>query len=419
MKNVTLSSFKSIQTMLQFIFPLLVGTLLSNTFVVGQISGCTDVQATNFNPDAIENDGSCLYPTTTLIATSSVLLSDTLSETSGLIHWNDVIWTHNDNADEHLYAIHSTTGQIQQRINIPSVVNTDWEEISQDSLYLYIGDFGNNAGNRTDLKILRIQKSSFFDEAIQVDTIHFSYADQTDFTPSSNTTNFDCEAFIVTENQIYLFTKRWGDKKTFCYAVDKTPGTHSASLIDSLNVQGLVTGASYYASKKMLVLLGYSTTLQPFLYALYAIENEAFFNGNKRKFATNIGYHQTEGISTHDGLHYFISNEYFSTNPITTYQRLHQFDLTNYFSDYYFPPTASITPANPSGLFHFSENPANHQMIITCSPEVIGRNYEVTDVEGKQIRTGKIAYEELVLEIPSGFYFFRLEGFHPEKFQVN
>lgn len=405
--------------MLKFIFLLFIGTLLSNTLAFGQISGCTDVQASNFDPNATENDGSCVYPATTLTALSSLLLSDTLQETSGIIHWNDLIWTHNDNADEHLYGLHPTTGQIIQRINIPSVINTDWEEISQDADYLYLGDFGNNQGNRTDLKILRIQKSTFLSGTVHVDTIQFSYSNQTDFTPASNSTNFDCEAFIVTEDQIYLFTKRWGDKKTFCYSLDKTPGTYSAVLIDSLNIQGLVTGASYFESKKMLVLLGYTTTLQPFLYALYDFENEAFFQGNKRKFVPNIGYHQAEGISTNNGLHYFVSNEYFSNNPITTQQRLHQFDLTEFLSAYYFPSTNSIVTTNPATPFQFTQNPSENPLVITFSSEVIGSEYEVIDLHGKQFRSGKIDFEQLALELPKGFYFFRMEGFKPEKFQVN
>lgn len=405
--------------MLKFNFLLFIGTLLSNALGFSQVSGCTDVQATNFDSNATENDGSCVYPATTLTSLSSVVLSDTLHETSGLIHWNDLLWTHNDNTDEHLYAIDQTSGQIQQRINIPAVTNTDWEEISQDADYLYLGDVGNNLGNRTDLKILRIQKSTFMSGVIEIDTIQFSYSNQTDFTPASNSTNFDCEAFIVTENQIYLFTKRWGDKKTFCYSLEKTPGIHSAVLMDSLNMQGLVTAANYDASKKMLVLLGYSTTLQPFLFALYDFEDEVFFQGNKRKFATNIGYHQAEGISTNDGLHYFVSNEYFSNSPITTQQRLHQFDLTEYFSSYYFPSTTSIDTKNPTTPFQFSENPAENPLIISFSSEVIGREYEVTDIDGKQIRTGKIESEQLVFELPKGFYFFRLEGFKPEKFQFD
>ena len=39
-----------------------------------------------------------------------------------------------------------------------NIKNTDWEEISQDKDFIYIGDIGNNSGNRDDLKIYRAGK---------------------------------------------------------------------------------------------------------------------------------------------------------------------------------------------------------------------------------------------------------------------
>jgi len=85
----------------------------------------------------------------------------------------------------------------------------------QDKDYLYVGDFGNNLnGNRTDLKILRIRKNSVLVNPLKIDTINFSYSNQTNFTPTgTNNTDFDCEAFIVASDSIYLFTKQWISKR--------------------------------------------------------------------------------------------------------------------------------------------------------------------------------------------------------------
>src|SRR5690606_30715450 len=113
-----------------------------------------------------------------------------------------------------------------QTYNLQSISNTDWEEISQDEDYFYIGDFGNNGhGNRTDLHILRISKASLADEPI-IDTIHFSYNNQTDFTGTEpNATDFDCEAMIISQDSIYLFTKQWLSQNSAIYALSKTPGS--------------------------------------------------------------------------------------------------------------------------------------------------------------------------------------------------
>jgi zona occludens toxin (predicted ATPase) len=93
-------------------------------------------------------------------------------------------------------------------------------------------------GNRKDLHILRIEKNSVEGNIQKIDTISFSYSNQTDFTKlKSNTTNFDCEAFVVVDDSIYLFTKQWKQKNISIYH-PKTPGNYRAQLKDSFNVKG-------------------------------------------------------------------------------------------------------------------------------------------------------------------------------------
>src|SRR5665647_3174356 len=125
-----------------------------------QINGCTDPLAINFNPSATFNDGSCAFSPASIAPISSFNLAGNLTETSGLISWNNQIWTHNDGDDINIYALDSTSGTIIKSYPINGTTNTDWEEISQDDDFVYIGDFGNNSnGNRTDLKIVRIAKN--------------------------------------------------------------------------------------------------------------------------------------------------------------------------------------------------------------------------------------------------------------------
>src|SRR5690554_8103232 len=81
-----------------------------------QIYGCTDSEAENFNESATINDGSCQYIIDTIAPNSSAMLSNTISETSGLIMWNKQLWTHNDsNGDAILYAIDSVNGRSEER----------------------------------------------------------------------------------------------------------------------------------------------------------------------------------------------------------------------------------------------------------------------------------------------------------------
>jgi hypothetical protein len=154
-----------------------------------QISGCTDSLSKNYSPNATINDGGCQYPSLNLKPKYSIRLSDTIRETSGLLYFDNLLWTHNDDHDKTIYGIDSL-GQIQKKVVLYKEINHDWEEITQDSSYLYIGDFGNNfAGNRIDLHILKIDKKSFLDENPIIETISFTYSDQNHFSSQEQNTH--------------------------------------------------------------------------------------------------------------------------------------------------------------------------------------------------------------------------------------
>lgn len=301
-----------------------------------QISGCTDPLSKNYNSSATENDGTCLYPTINIKPEYSKSLNDSVKETSGLISFENLLWTHNDDHDKTIYGLDSL-GKIKKRIILKNIINHDWEDISQDSSYLYIGDFGNNyVGNRTDLKILKIEKKSFLEENSIIETISFTYSDQTDFSPKkTNTTDFDCEAFIVTKDSIYLFTKKWKSSKTSIYSLPNKSGNHVAKLKETLDTKGLVTGAAYLESKKLIALCGYSTKGKPFIYLLYDFKNHDFLSGNKRRINLKLSFHQIEGITTKDGLHYYLTNEALIRKPILNVtQQIHYFDLSLILNSY-------------------------------------------------------------------------------------
>ncbi len=305
--------------------------LLCGSATYSQISGCTDSLAENFTPNATMNDGSCLYAFAKIKPESTQKLSDSLIETSGLIAFDNLLWTHNDNHDTTIYCL-DLNGKIKKKIKLENVVNTDWEEISQDSSYLYVGDFGNNySGNRTDLHILRIEKKSFLLNKPVIDTISFSYSNQTDFSnQKSNTTNFDCEAFIVSKDSIYLFTKQWSENESGVYILPKFPGSYVAQFKETLNVQGLVTGATLTPNNEI-VFCGYTKNFQTFLYLVYDLKNFDFAIANQRRINFSLTYHQIEGITTLNGKQFFISNESYIKKPIINNpQQIHTFDLSSY-----------------------------------------------------------------------------------------
>ncbi len=356
-----------------------------------QSYGCTDPLAENYNPAATQNDGSCIYSDAIINPVTSWELPETVYETSGLIIWENKLWTHNDNDDINLYAFDTTNVNNYEAYPLTGTINIDWEEISQDEHFVYIGDFGNNHnGNRTNLQILRIEKQSLLDQAPVIDTIRFSYELQTDFSPSGpNNTDFDCEAFIVTSDSIYLFTKQWVSEKTSLYSLPKQPGTYIAHHLADLDVEGLITGSTYLEEKRLVVLTGYSNLLQPFLFLLYDFQEYQFFSANKRKIQIGLPFHQVEAVTTVDGLSYFISNEQFTYSVITIPQKLHLLDLSEFLEDYLLAQPAGIAEDRSRALTVYP-NPALDGFVYLIHTDLHGHSYRITDLSGKVVHTGII-----------------------------
>ena len=95
-------------------------------------------------------------------AVEKFALPANLSESSGAIFFNNKLITHNDSRGENkLFELDTITEQVTRTVAISNATNIDWEDITQDDTSIYIGDIGNNSGNRTDLKIYKISKTDF------------------------------------------------------------------------------------------------------------------------------------------------------------------------------------------------------------------------------------------------------------------
>jgi hypothetical protein len=372
--------------------------LLTSLTVHAQVPGCTDILATNYNASATVNDGSCLYENANIQVLSSHNLGPELEETSGLLHWQELLWSHNDDRDTSLYALNLNDGSIQSVHPLKGVRNKDWEEIAQDENHLYIGDFGNNAaGNRRDLHILRIAKNNF-SGLPHIDTISFYYEDQQNFTATApNQTDFDCEAFVVLADSIYLFTKEWLGGNSRIYVLPAIPGNHAARFVASLPTNGMVTGATYLAGEQLVVLCGYTSFLQPFVYLLYDFHDQSLSSGNKRRISISKPFHQIEGIATTDGRNYFVSNEKFVQAPIVSInQGLHTLNLTAYLDPFLNRKLNQSLAVNGLNLKIYP-SPGSGILYCETATAFIGGNYTVHDLKGKVVLRGKITSQKFSL----------------------
>ena len=205
-----------------------------------------------------------------------VELNKTVVETSGFIQLDSTFWTINDSGDaSYIYQIDPNTGNVLNRVDIKGAKNKDWESLTTDDTHVYIGDFGNNRSDRNDLAIYRIEKSEVLKATKKInrfEKLTFSYPD--------NMPNHDCEAMIIFEGKIWLFTKNRSKLDTYIYTLPIGTGDHTAEYIGKFQADGLITAASLF--KDDLMLLGY-TNKPDYLPFVWKFKNFSKQKKNKLK----------------------------------------------------------------------------------------------------------------------------------------
>jgi hypothetical protein len=287
-------------------------------------------------------------------------------------------------------------------VKLSNASNKDWEEVTSDDQYTYLGDFGNNTSNRKDLVIYKITKlQNIIGTSTSPQKINFKYEDQIDFNPPVGTWEFDCEAMISIRDSLYLFSKDYTfplKGQTKIYKLSKSPGDQTARLVHILPTNsasydlGQITGAAISPDQKSIILLANN--------GLYLLDNftaSNFWNGRSRFFKFDQKL-QREGIAFFDNKTIYLTNEE-NTNGKASLWRL---DLSG------------ILTAN-------EETNLNHEFVkvnytaetrllsLQASTPLVG--LEIIDTQGKVL--GKQLIEgatelQIPLDLSSGLYFIRL-----------
>jgi hypothetical protein len=288
-------------------------------------------------------------------------LNDTLQENSALIYFDGSLWTINDGGNSNvLYRIDTAAPyNIRQKILLPNAPNRDWEALTQSATDIFIGDFGNNNGNRQDLAVFSLSKSDILaissqfpdmDTLLAVDTISFAYSDQASFVNLPNNNNFDCEAFVFYADSLHLFSKNWQNNQCKHYILPTQAGSQTAELRDSFNTTFLITDASVDSASGNLVLVGYSgSTGSCSAYLFWNYLGSDFFGGENRLLSLPhaLQMSQLEGVALYNGAAGWMSGERFQRAGFNIAPRLFSFDLSAYFP--------ADTTANPPLAVHLRQ----------------------------------------------------------------
>lgn len=324
-------------------------------------------------------------------------LPDTLNESSGLEYVNDTaLWSNNDSGDPGQILRIDTGGNLKRILHLKNVNAVDMEELAQDSAgWFYIGDFGNNLNNRTDLCVYKIPPpDTISTDSISPQRIRFTYTDQLAFPPDSLSRNFDCEAMFHYQGALYLFSKNRGSSN-YCrmYRLPDSPGNYSIQPIDSFNTQQWVTSADISPSKHRMVLFSE--------YNIYVFTNftgDDFFQGTMTRL-TFSPYTQKEAVVFANDSILYLTDESFQGNGGLLYL-INLNDVLNAI-----PPT----PAQQQ-LIRLFPNPATDQIEITLPS--VNCNWILSNAEGKEIASGHCLGQHATIDTSSlkqGLYFIRIE----------
>lgn len=236
------------------------------------------------------------------------ILNSRIPEGSGLVAWNGKLWTHNDSGRPTLFSLDTINYKIVQEYDL-GIVNTDCEEISQDSKFLYIGNFGNNLGNRDKLEIYRISKEMLLQNNVVLDSITFEWP-MVNNSGISKKINYDCEAMVLANDTIFLFTKEWKKpRRSQIFKIPALPGNYIAEYVSTIKTRTLITGATYRPEDNRIVLCGYSMFLSPRIITLSLSETKNLDVYKAHQIRINQYLRQTEGVASFNGTDYFIISE--------------------------------------------------------------------------------------------------------------
>ncbi len=286
--------------------------LLSLISISISCSGCS-----NSNSDQEVEDKETEYKKVAPVTFTNVELiagdlPSSVEEQSGLIYYNNLFWIINDSGADPEIIAYDKDGIIKQTVTVENAQNIDWEDLTDDENYFYIGDFGNNNGNRKDLKVLKVSKNDIPEVgngSVNAEKITFNWSDQTDFSKRSHNNNYDCEAIFSFGDKLYLFTKNWVNYKTTMYALPKIAGDYSLAPIKEFDIDYMITGVDISSDGKSVAFIGYKN-YQTYFTLITNIENNEFFSGNVNYYhLTTLGTAQTEAIVFDDNNSIFISCE--------------------------------------------------------------------------------------------------------------
>lgn len=305
-------------------------------------------------------------------------LPSELIESSGIeVSGSNRIWSHEDSGNGNELFCFDTLGNLLRTLIISNVLNIDWEDITADNDETwFIGDFGNNNNQRTDLAIYIIpDPETILENIVAAGIINFSLSDQLAFPPPSSGRNYDIEAMAWYADSLYLFTKDRSNPFTGIvkmYVLPDKPGTFIARLAGSFvsgNTigNGRVTAADINLHTGELILLTNEK-----LISFRDYSGNHFFEGSRTEYFFNALPGQNEGLAFVSSNKLYMTEEGSGSTPGFLYEIM----LPS-------PQSAENELTSPKSLYVYP-NPGNE--VIKFSMQIDG-HADVYSAAGILVKT--------------------------------
>ncbi len=317
------------------------------------------------------------------------ILPQSLEENSGMVVLSpDSILFLNDGGNPPYVYLTDSTGRLQKEVYVQGFPNVDWEELAYDGGHrFFIGDFGNNANARTDLRIGAFDLRDFLtkDSIFPLALMHMAYQRQQNFPALADERHYDMEAMLFAQDSLYLFSKNRTDPfngKVYQYSLPVVSGNYVLSPVDSF-VTGLglmasywITAAAYHQKSQQLLLLGYDK-----LWHFEHAHPPKFFQSGSGKAYAFTNFTQKEAVDfVSDSLVYLSEEASFSS-----VQSLHRVVL----------PGARLSLKEGVSVPYSLDLLNNSKVLDTLFLSLktkgeVGLLYEIFSLEGRRVLFGKL-----------------------------
>lgn len=223
-------------------------------------------------------------------------LPATLEESSALYCESaERIYSVNDSGNAPIVFQLNEKAQIVSERTPKNVKNRDWEALTADDTFFYVGDIGNNRGTRKNVLIYKFPRSE--SDTGKTKTLSVGYEENRPKENESLNHDFDAEALVAVDEHLVLFSKSWQTDKLRVYLLDKSKEKQRLSAQSIVEgIPGVITGADYDKVNHRYVLVGYPSKRvgfgDPFL--VFLDDNFALIDT-----ISLAGYGQVEGVCAH------------------------------------------------------------------------------------------------------------------------